>query len=336
MADKITIALKRGASCVGCDIAIVNLHENVLKLFEIADIVFAPTLVDTKYNELEAMPDNSITIGFYHGAVRNTENEHWAKVLRQKCQILISYGACAVFGGIPGLANVSNKEGIFKTVYQDTLSTDNPDYVTPQTSYTDKQGHHLTLPEFYDEVLSLDDVVDVDYFVPACPPTYSMNMTILTTVADFVNGKGELPPKGTIFASEKTLCDECDREKPEKIQIDKIYRLSEVELDPKKCFLEQGLICLGPATRAGCDAVCIKTNVPCRGCMGPTSAVSDQGGSMLSAITSIFRISDKETELTEEDIMELVQSIKDPLGTFYRFTLPKSLLRRVVKDKGVK
>ncbi len=334
MADKITLALKRGASCVGCDIALVNLSENLLDLIAIADIVFAPTILDTKYSELEAMPDGSITIGLYHGAVRNSENEHLAKVLRNKCQILIAYGSCACFGGIPGLANVSNREKIFETVYRDTASTDNPDFVVPKVSFEDASGHTLNLPEFYDEVYALDDVCDVDYLIPACPPTFDMNMKLLNVVSDFVAGKSELPPKGTIIASEKTLCDECEREKPEKISVERIRRVHEVELDPKKCFLEQGIICLGPATRGGCGAPCITANMPCRGCMGPTNLVIDQGGSMLSAIASILNITDRETEIGEEEIEKLVSQLKDPLGTFYRFTMPKSLLGRVVRDKG--
>ncbi len=333
MAEKITLALKRGASCVGCDIAVVNLSENLLDLVQIADIVFAPTIMDTKYSELEAMPNGSITIGLYHGAVRNSENEHLAEVLRRKCKILIAYGSCACFGGIPGLANVSNREKIFETVYRDTASTDNPDFVLPQVSFTDASGHVLTLPEFYDQVYALDDVCDVDYLIPACPPTFDMNMKLLDVVGDFVAGKAPLPPKGTIIASEKTLCDECKREKPDKISVERIRRVHEVELDPKKCFLEQGIICLGPATRAGCGAPCITANMPCRGCMGPTNAVIDQGGSMLSAIASILNITDRETEISEEEIEKLVSQLRDPLGTFYRFTMPKSLLGRVVEDK---
>ncbi len=331
--EKITLALKRGASCVGCDIAIINLSENLLELLELADIVFAPTLIDVKYKDLKAMPEKSITIGLYHGAVRNSENEEFAHIMREKCQILIAYGACAHLGGIPGLANVSDRKGIFKTVYKDTPSTENEHFITPQEEWRDNKDRKLTLPEFYDEVFALDDVTDVDYYVPACPPTHDMNMQILKIVKDFVEEKAPLPPKGTIIASEKTLCDECPREKKEKISIDKIRYITEVELDPEKCFLEQGIICLGPCTRAGCGAPCVEANMPCRGCMGPTALTMDQGGSMLSAIASILGMTDKETEITEDEIMKLMAQIKDPLGYFYRFSLPKSLLRRVVKDK---
>jgi F420-non-reducing hydrogenase small subunit len=333
MADKITIALKRGASCVGCDIAIVNFNEELFTLLSIADIVFAPTLIDVKYDDVKKMPDKSITIGFYHGAIRNSDNEEMARVMRDKCQILIAYGACAHMGGIPGLANVSTKEAILEKVYKKTFTSVNPEGVLPQEEYKDGSGHELTLPEFYDEVKSLDDIVEVDYYVPACPPTPDMNLQILGVVKAFVEEGKPLPPKGTVIASAKTLCDECKRTRAEKVAIDRLYRVHEKEFDPEKCFLEQGILCLGPATRAGCGAVCTETNMPCRGCMGPTAAVTEQGASMLSALASVYGMTNKESELSDKEIDTLMSSILDPLGCFYRFSLPKSQLGRVVVDR---
>jgi F420-non-reducing hydrogenase small subunit len=332
MAEKITIALKRGASCVGCDIAVVNFNEELFTLLSIADIVFAPTLMDVKYDDLRAMPEKSITIGFYHGAVRNSDNEELAKVMREKCKILIAYGACAHMGGIPGLANATTKEAILEKVYGTTLTSVNPQGTRPQEKYHDEKGRELTLPVFYEEVKALDDVVDVDYYVPACPPTQNMNMAILNVVKAFVMEGKPLPPKGAVIASAKTLCDECKRKRAQKASVDKIYRIHEKEFDQEKCFLEQGIICLGPATRAGCEAVCTVTNMPCRGCMGPTAAVTEQGASMLSALASVFGMTDKESEMSEEQVDGLMSQVPDPLGTFYRFSLPKSQLGRVVKD----
>ncbi len=324
MADKkkLKLAICRGATCSGCDIAVLDIHEKLLDVLEAADIVFAPTLIDVKYKDVEAMEDNEIDVCLYHGAVRDSENEHMAKVMRQKSKILVAFGACACFGGIFGLGNVSNKEGIFEEVYKKTASTDNPEYVTPQTKHVDKEGHELTLPRFYDDVFTLDDKVDVDCYIPLCPPTPDQIMTALTAIIS-----GNIPPKGAVIASEKTLCSECDRTKSTDRKIDRIYRPHEIEIDQEKCMLDQGLLCMGPATRAGCGTICIKANVPCRGCNGPTKEAFDQGGNMLNLIATIFDI--EEENLTEEDIMKIAKQIKDPLGTFYRFTLPKSMLRRV-------
>jgi F420-non-reducing hydrogenase small subunit len=330
MADKLRLAIARGATCSGCDVEIVDINEKILDVIEIADIVYAAVIMDTKLDEVEKWDDGYIDITFHHGAIRDSENEHIAKLFRKKSKTLISFGSCSCYGGVPGLANVSNRDEIFKEAFKDTVSTVNPDFVVPLPEWEDKAGHKLTLPRFYNEVYSLDDIVPVDYYLPGCPP-------LVTQINQAFNAiiSGKLPPTGSVLASEKTLCDECPREKPERINIKRIYRPYEIELDPDRCFLEQGVICLGPATRAGCDAKCIRANMPCRGCLGATAAVIDQGGSILSAITSILAISDKETELSEEDIVKLVEQIKDPLGTFYRFSMPKSLLRKVKKEKKV-
>jgi len=140
---------------------------------------------------------------------------------------------------------------------------------------------------------------------------------------------GELPEKGTVLAPNKAQCDTCPRAetKPEKISITEIKRPWEIKMDPEKCFLEQGIICLGPATRSGCGETCIRANQPCRGCFGPVDGVVDQGAKGLSAIVSILGLEGEE-KMSDEDVKKLVDGIADPAGTFYRFSLPASLLRR--------
>ncbi|MGD9962808.1 MAG: oxidoreductase [Thermoplasmata archaeon] len=333
MAEKIKIAQYWGAGCGGCDVALLDIDAKILDVHAIAEVVFWPIGFDGKLHEVEQMPDKSITVSFYNGAIRNSENEHVAKVLRQKSVVLISFGSCACFGGTPGLGNVTNREEVFQTVYKDTQSTDNKAGVYPQPHTKVPEGE-LELPVFYDDVKTLDQVVDVDYFMPGCPPTTNLIALAVDLVVKHVTEGAPLPPKGTVIASDKTLCDECPRERVEKNRrIDKIYQSYEIKADPKKCLLDQGIICLGPATRAGCGAMCPKANMPCRGCMGPTKAVTDQGASMLSAVSSILNITDSESKLNEEQIMEMMMQVKDPLGTFYAFTLPKSPLRRTVKER---
>ena len=138
--------------------------------------------------------------------------------------------------------------------------------------------------------------------------------------------EGKLPAKGSVLAPDVALCSECPRAatKPQKPQIKAFKRPHEVVADPDTCLLAQGLICLGPATRAGCGSVCIGANMPCTGCMGPTSRVVDHGAKALSAIASLI----DSTE--EEGIAARALEIADPVGTFYRYSLPASLLHRRV------
>ena len=312
---KLKLAIYWAASCGGCDVAILDTNERILDIAEIADIVFWPIALDFKYSDVEAMEDKSIDICLFNGAVRTSEQEYVAKLLRAKSKAMVAFGACACFGGIPALANFSNRAEVFERAYIEAPSNDNSDHTLPQTLTTVEEGD-LELPEFYDTVLTLAQVVDVEYFVPGCPPPVEIINKIVDALAS-----GQLPPVGTVFASDKSLCDECDRVKEEK-KITRIYRPHEIIPDPEKCLLEQGLICMGPATRGGCGQRCIKANMPCRGCFGPPPGVIDQGAKMLSAVASIYDVKD------EAEIKQMVEEVVDPAGTFYRFGMSSSMLKR--------
>lgn len=319
--QKLKLAVYWGAACGGCCVSVLDVHEKLLDIVEAADLVFWPIALDTKYKDVEAMPDNHIDITLFNGAIRNSENEHMAKLLRKKSKILVAYGSCAQLGGIPGLANLSNKEDLLRRVYEETESTDNPEGVRPQTEFEVKEGT-LELPQFYNDVLALNQVVEVDYYLPGCPPQSERLMEVFTAI---VEGK-ELPPKGSVVgALDKAQCEDCPREKSEAKTISRFYRPFEIEDDGKTCFLEQGIICMGPATRAGCGARCIKANSPCRGCYGPTSEEKDPGTKMMSAIATMIDTNDP------DEIEAIIDQIKDVAGTFYRFSLPTSMLRRKIQ-----
>jgi F420-non-reducing hydrogenase small subunit len=332
MGDKIKLAFYWAATCGGCDVATLDIQEKILDVVGIADIVLWPVAMDFKYKDVEKMEPKSIDVCLFNGAVRNSEHEEIAEMLREKSKVMVAFGSCACFGGIPGLANVANKEQIFNVAYKETPSTVNPEFVTPMTE-CEVAGETLTLPEFWDTVKTLDQTVDVDYYVPGCPPVVDRINDAVGIIKKYAE-TGELPPKGTVIASDKTVCDECPREKTDK-KLKWIYRPYEIKPDPNKCLLEQGILCMGPATRGGCGALCPNVNMPCRGCMGPTSMKEDHGAAVLSMIASILGLEGEET-LTDKEITELADNVKDQLGTFYRFTLPASLLRRVIikADRG--
>ena len=296
----------------------LDVHEKLFDVIAAADLVFWPIALDTKYRDVEEMPDNHIDIILFNGAVRNSENEHMAKLLRKKSKILVAYGSCSHLGGIPGLANFSTKEEIFRRVYTESESTVNPADVKPLPEYEVTEGT-LRLPDFFDDVRSLSQVVDVDYSIPGCPPQTERLLEVFTTI---VSG-AELPPKGSVIGAEtKTQCDECIRKKTENKRIKKFYRPWEINDDGISCFMEQGVLCMGPATRAGCGYRCIKGNAPCSGCYGPPTGVMDPGAKMMSAIASI--IDEKEPE----EISRVLEDVVDPAGFFYRFCLPSSIIRR--------
>lgn len=316
MAGKPKVAFYWAASCGGCEIAVLEIREKLLDLAQAVDIVFWPVAMDVKYGGVEAMKDGSIDACFFNGAIRNAENERMAKLLRAKSKTLVAYGSCAYEGGILGLGNLSNREGIFETVYQASPSAANPERALPQTRHELAEGE-IELPVFYDTVNALGQTVPVDYFVPGCPPQAHQTWAVFEALLI-----GELPPPGTVVgAGEKTVCDECECVKEEK-KVKQFFRIHEIIPDEEKCLLEQGILCCGPATRSGCGALCPTANLPCRGCYGPPSGVVDQGAKLLSAVASVVDAN------TEEEAARIVAQVADPIGTFYRFGLASSLLRR--------
>jgi F420-non-reducing hydrogenase small subunit len=306
------------ASCGGCEEAVVDLAEDILKVVEAVDIVFWPVALDFKRADVEAMADGEITVSFINGAIRLSEQEEMVHLLRKKSKLVIAYGACSHMGGIPGLANLTDRESILEFAYHLSPSTTNGTGTRPQTRVQVPEGE-LELPEFYESVKTLDQVVDVDYYVPGCPPTPKITLAAVGAIL-----KGELPEKGAVLAGDRALCHECDlnSSKPEKLLVTDLKRPHEVIIDREKCLLAQGILCMGPVTRGGCEALCVKGGMPCTGCFGPLERVRDYGGKALSAIASIVDITD------ENLAAKVFEAIPDPAGTFYRYNVPASLLAR--------
>jgi F420-non-reducing hydrogenase small subunit len=323
MAEKPKVAIYWLTACGGCDEAIVDLNEAILVVADAIDIVLWPVAMDFKYESIRKMKKGDITLAILHGSVRNSEQEEMAKLLREKSQLVLAFGACACFGGTAGLANFRSKEDIFDWVYRDAPTVVNPNNNRPQTVFS-VNGTNLTLPKFYDRVYSLRDIIDVDYYLPGCPPPPDLIANAVFAVLE-----GKLPPRGSTLAPSKPLCDACPRNqtKPQKIEISEFKRIHEVEAKDDLCFLAQGIICLGPAIRSGCGETCIRTNVPCRGCFGPVEGVDDAGAKFVSGLAALIGPE------TEEDAQKTIDGIADLAGYCYRFSLPSASLKHKNKEK---
>ncbi len=317
MADKPKVAICWLGGCGGCDEAVVDINEVILGVAGAVDLILWPVALDFKYHHVESMRKGEIALSIISGHVRNSDHEEIAKLLREKSQIVLAFGACACFGGTPGLANLRTKEDIFRWVYHDAPTVVNPKGNEPQPSVT-VDGHKLTLPVFSEQVSTLNQIIDVDYYLPGCPPPPYLVLNAINAVIE-----GKLPRKGSTLAPHKSLCDTCPRNKtkPAIVSVKKFKRIHEVIAD-STCFLAQGIICMGPATRTGCGESCIGINMPCRGCFGPVEGVVDSGAKFISALGPIL---DAEAE---DDVKEVVDSIYDLTGYLYRFSLPASTLKK--------
>ena len=320
--SRIKAAIYWCSSCGGCDETIVDLREKILALREAVDFVFWPCAMDFKRSDVEAMADGEIAFSLVNGAVRTSDQEEMARLLRRKSRLVVAFGSCACLGGIPALANLTSRKRIFERAYLDSPTNENPERIVPVPRSRTADGHEMELPAFFETVHKLSDCIEVDHYLPGCPPTSDVVSVALMAILE-----GKLPPAGSNLLPDVALCRSCERNvtKPDILTIGEFKRLIHVQADPAQCFLNQGILCMGPATRGGCGFPCVKGNMPCTGCMGPVGGV-DQGARMLSSLGGI-------TEgLTEEQIEKAFEGIPDPAGSFYRYSMGASFLGSRRKD----
>lgn len=297
--DALTVCMQ---SCSGCQIAILDLHEEILDVLGLINLKYAPVLMDVK-----EVP--KVTVALVAGAVANSDNEEKLKEVRQKSDILIALGSCAAFGGIAGLRNLNTVDEALTRGYVGTEST-----------IEGKIPKGREIPRILENVKPLNKVVKVDYYIPGCPPPPA---SIKETIVALLSGKELKPPK-------KNLCNDCPREQKDMLVskrefiTDMVYAPCELEnIDQNKCFLEQGLICMGPATLEGCGSRCLKANMPCRGCMGPSPNAMEQGCEIINALSSIIPAG---AVMFQDDIV----------GTGYRYTMASSIYPHIAKAKKKK
>ncbi|WP_321211098.1 F420-non-reducing hydrogenase subunit MvhG [Methanothermobacter sp. DP] len=307
MAEKAKIGTMWLGGCSGCHLSIADLHEALLDVMELADFEFSPVLMDTKYDEI---PELDVVI--IEGGIVNDENREFAEELREKAKFVISYGTCAVYGGIPGLRNLWDKDEVIEEAYINSITTPNEEGVIPSEE----------VPHLEGRVKPLGEVIDVDFEVPGCPPRSDVVAEVVLALL-----KGE-----EIELPSTNLCEVCPREKPpEGLAMDFIKRQFEVgKPEDDLCLIPQGLICMGPATISICGAECPSIAIPCRGCYGPTARVEDQGAKMISAIASDYKVEEDKTV----DPEEVAEQLDDIVGTFYTFTLPAALIPMKIKKEG--
>jgi F420-non-reducing hydrogenase small subunit len=268
----VKIALEWLASCAGCEISILDLHEEIMALLDKAEIVYAPVLMDTKI-----IPDD-IDIAIVSGSVRNVENKERLEELREKSKVLIAYGTCACYGGITGMADLYTPNEVTSRTYSDNPSTEPAELPNE------------VVPELLSIVHPAPDFTEVDGYIPGCPPKEKLIGDILIPL---VNDQAPEVPK-------KSVCADCSRQM-DHVEFDKIYRRIEGDPEPEKCFLSQGYVCLGSVTLGRCGGLCTEAGVPCHGCGGPSLDVirepsHDIYNGVIKRIAHLSKMPEKDVE----------------------------------------
>jgi len=301
MTGRVSVATTWLQSCSGCHIALLDMHEELLDVLSAIDIKYSP-IVDIK-----EVPKTDV--GIVEGSVSNQDNVEMLAKFRERSKTLVAFGTCACFGGIPGLRNLFKREDLFRRGYIETESTvDGRVPAGPE------------IPALEEYVKPLNQLVQVDYYIPGCPP---LSSTIKNTLVALVTG-------GKPEVKRKNLCEECDRTKKKMLVASRDFLTDSVlspheldHIDRTLCFLEQGVLCMGPATCEGCGARCLAGNMPCRGCMGPPPDAIDPGAKSINALASVLPAGGL---MFQEDIV----------GVGYRYSLPVSIYPHLAKERGRK
>jgi F420-non-reducing hydrogenase small subunit len=270
-------------ACSGCEISILNIGDPLLDLLPQLEFVHITALVDHKFfgqlGDGTTMEIPEAVVGIVSGGVRNEEQKHELQEIRKKVQFLIQLGSCACFGGVPAQANMWKNEEVFEKVFRDCVTTDSA--ANPEDP---------NVPLWTPTCSAVDEVVKVDISIPGCPPHPDW---IADAILALLSGKTawSLP--------ERSVCDTCPVIREQKSGGGPVKRwLQNMEFNPEeglekmRCINEQGFLCMGPVTLAGCAGKtsvprCIQARTPCRGCFGPIRKGARPMVEMMGALTSV-------------------------------------------------
>jgi len=250
--------------CAGCVSSLLNAGDALLEiLLGDFEIVYSPTFVD-----LKEIP--KVDLAIVEGGVRTEDDEEFIREVRAKSGILVALGICATHGGITSLGNIFSLKKLLEKKYGLRDSS--------------------KLPELKDLMYPICTFVDIDYYIPGCPP---MPFLIVHTLKSITSRKKPI-------RHESVVCTECHR-KIIPAKLDRLYGIYEKKADPEICLVSQGFVCLGSLTREGCGAPCPRAGFTCFGCRGPPDSMMYRSRDVYAFLVKVIS---KRTGIPEEKVKE--------------------------------
>jgi len=163
---KVKVATVWLDGCSGCHMSLLDMDAAIISLGRRIDIVYGP-LVDAQ----EFPEDVDVTL--VEGAVSSQDDLHKIRKIRQRTQILISLGDCAVSGNVPAMRNNIPVNKLLQRVYIDGAEE-------RKLIPTDR------VPALLKQARPLREFVKVDYWLPGCPPPPK---AILGLITDLLEGR---------------------------------------------------------------------------------------------------------------------------------------------------
>ena len=157
------IATTSLAGCFGCHMSFLDIDDRLLDLIELVEFNKSPI------DDIKTFTKDC-DIGLIEGGCCNTENIHLLKEFRKRCKILVSFGECAIMGGLPAMRNDIPIKECLEEAYLSGPTTVNEDKILPNDE---------ELPMILDRVYPCHEIVKMDYHLPGCPPTADMIWIVL-------------------------------------------------------------------------------------------------------------------------------------------------------------
>jgi F420-non-reducing hydrogenase small subunit len=240
------------SGCAGCEVSLLNADEWVDRY----ELVYMPLIVST-YDVPE------VDLLLVTGGVRTDEDLYKLRRAVNQTDQVVAVGTCAISGGVANLGDRDQVRHLF---------------------LAERFRPHV--PRLLPKSHPIDAFVDVDIYLPGCPPTPELFMAVLSDDSDF---------KGS-----KIVCQECGREKLRDRKPDHLVGFQKGEVLPDICLINQGYLCVGSSTRGGCRAPCPRAGHPCVGCRGPSDVFIDRDSKFW--LKSIKRIFASLTNIPDEEI----------------------------------
>ncbi|MHA1281377.1 MAG: hypothetical protein ACTSVV_06270 [Promethearchaeota archaeon] len=286
----VKVAFMQLSSCWGCHQSLLNAHLDLLPILPQLDIVYWPAVVDFKHKSLEDREDGEIVVGFIEGMVRTKEDTHNVKLMRKKCRIIVAFGACACYGSVAGLANLWDKEELVKRKFIEAESITNKDTAGEPTE---------NVPGFEDFVVNVDDIIDVDVFIPGCPPRTE---NILAAISYLLTLLGEGPAS---LNNKSCVCENC-------------------KLKNEGCLLDKGILCYGPITSAGCELMCPNNGDVCYGCFKATANPGTKAEKLKEMLENILTLKPEEAASLQH-FLDLYLGVSNITNFYFRGDLIQRL-----------
>ncbi len=152
MSSKVKLATIWLDGCSGCHMSFLDMDERLIELSERIEYVSGP-YIDRKFQDY---PED-VDICLVEGSVSNEEDLHKVCIIRERSKKIISFGDCAVTGNVSAMRNIFGPKECLAHSYE-------------ELSDEDSIKEPIDIPKLLESVHAVHEVIDVDYFLPGCPP----------------------------------------------------------------------------------------------------------------------------------------------------------------------